>query len=612
LQRACCPSCGEDGPCEDDRRKIAALRPGTVLGLQRTIGNRNLGRILGAQSKASPPMTDATPRPVKRTPRSITGNNHATSRGKRTIQRTVDEVLVDCGEQRVGFRHDGQTTAYALDHCDVTEGSYLAQVRVAGNQVDFDLGETREGTHFDFRWAIRPGQANPSSFFAGQRTVPVVATGSPVGGAGTGSVRFNVTALTPDALRSLAGISPEALPEGRMVSLSSVGGLPTAGSAPGSPSRPSILAPAGAGASYFSPTPFTFLPRNSTGVLWTQGHTSIFSNPEAALFPTLRGYRGNLGYYLGELLPGVGRDFTIRLHEGVPGSFTSDAVFPLMPGEQSYLYVARDADTAATFAARLRNTEYGGQYTYSPPRSQPDPILGEVGPTEAQMYEILVRRGRAPLCTNNCITVPVPEIEGAIGTRPATPSGVDVISGQGPGGVDPHHAGRGRLMTEAMSTGPLPEGVQRLNIRVTPGGSASMFLIRGGGKILLVYGLYHTEERIRTSVGTGNLPTVVAEETGSWTGGILGSALGGAAAGAIFCAPTGPVDVVCVVGGFVGGLLFGVAGGALGAEVGHTAAEGRPPQGGILDTITAPAVERAGELHNYLEYNIRRLYGVPF
>ena len=33
--------------------------------------------------------------------------------------------------------------------------------------------------------------------------------------------------------------------------------------------------PAAAGAGHFTPTPFSFLPPNSTGVLWTQGHTSV-------------------------------------------------------------------------------------------------------------------------------------------------------------------------------------------------------------------------------------------------------------------------------------------------------------------------------------------------
>lgn len=536
-------------------------------------------------------------------------------RGSRAIiQRTVDEVLINCAENQIHFRHDGQDTSYTLNHCDVTEGTYNAQVRLGENRVDFDL-DTTPDTNFDFNYSIAPGQVNPNTFFRGQRTVRIIATNEVGAGLDRGSYQFRVTSLSTDALQNLAGVAPSALPEGVMVPLSSIADTAGGSGAGRTPlADPSLLAPAGVGASYFSPTPFSFLPRNSTGVLWTQGHASIWSNPEAALFPTVRGYRGNLGYYLGEMLPGsLGRNFTIRLHEGVPGSFANDALFPLMPGQQSYLYVLRDGEQAARFAETLRNTQHGGRYTYSPPRSQPDPILGEVGRSEMQMYEILTRRGQAPMCTNNCITVPSARIQGAIGMNPTTRSGVDVMSGQGPGGtVDPHYAGRARLMTDAMAEGPLAPGVQRLNIRVTLGGSASMFLIRGGGRVLLVYGIYHTEERIRQSIGTGNLPTVIAEEGGSWAGGILGSALGGAAAGAILCAPTGPVDAVCVIGGFLGGLLFGAAGSAIGSEIGHTAAEGRPPEGGILDTVTAPAVRRLGEFHNYLEYNIRQLYGVPF
>ncbi|HJW31130.1 MAG TPA: hypothetical protein VJ508_18010, partial [Saprospiraceae bacterium] len=266
---------------------------------------------------------------------------------------------------------------------------------------------------------------------------------------------------------------------------------------------------------------------------------------------------------MGEMLPVVGRSFTVRLHEGVPGSFANDAWFPMMAGDQYYVFAPQSAEQAQAFAERLQATEYGGDYTYSPPRASgaSDPILGDVGRTEGSLYSELTARGRAPMCTNNCITVPTAEIEAAIGGRPTTTSGVDLMTGMRPDGtIDPHYSGRGRLMTEAMGEGPLPIGAQRLTIRVTPGASAGMFVIRGGGAIMLVYGIYQTEERIRESIGTGHTATVITEEAGTWTGGILGSALGGAAAGAIFCAPTGPIDAVCVVGGFLGGLLFGAIG----------------------------------------------------
>ncbi|MGH8864099.1 MAG: hypothetical protein ACREVZ_05575, partial [Burkholderiales bacterium] len=79
-------------------------------------------------------------------------------------------------------------------------------------------------------------------------------------------------------------------------------------------------------------------------------------------------------------------------------------------------------------------------------------------------------------------------------------------------------------------------------------------------------------------------------------------ALGVAAAGAVVCAPTGPLDAVCVVEGFAGGLLFGLAGSALGHSAGHELGE----------RIVTPAVEAVGESLGGLEREIYNLYGVPY
>jgi hypothetical protein len=573
-----------------------AVSPLDSYALSRAVGNRAMA-AMAAGAAAGRPLPSARKRGPQAEERRFRGAEHLLARAvqerrvhdgptARVLARTCDPTVSNCGD-----RNDPRNYVSFEDF----------RAGAAAPYSDEALREMWDQAHARPQVTTAPVTGTPVSSSSG----PAASTSSSAPARSpAGSVRLNVRVITDAEARGL-GVTPTALPENTLVP------VPAAPLAQSSwSSGPSIVAPAGAGAAYFAPSPFSFIPPNSTGVLWTQGHTSIFTNPETALLPTLRGYRGNLGYYLAETVPGVGRQFTIRLHEGVPGSFANDAAFPLMPGQQNYLYVTRDAEAAAQFATRLRSTEYGGQYTYSPPRAAADPILGPVGASEAEIYEILVRRGQAPMCTNNCITLPAPEIQGAIGTRPTTTSGVDVISGQGPSGVDPHYAGRGRLMTEAMSSGPIPEGVQRL--RVTPGGGNAMFVVRGGGTILLVYGIYHTEERVRAAVGTPQLETVVAEETGSWIGGILGSALGGAAAGAILCAPTGPIDAVCVVGGFAGGLVLGMAGSAVGSEVGHTAVQGRPPEGGVIDTVTAPIVDRAARLHNYLEYEIRKLYGVPF
>jgi hypothetical protein len=509
----------------------------------------------------------------------------------RSIQRTVDNVEINCADKEIRFMHDGGTTSYLLDHCLLTDGTYNAGVTLLPGGVKFDLGVVPPGTKFDFGYSIAPGQPNPNTFFKGQNRVNINCTNTSNVLSSPGNIQFNVRKLTDREFFEMTGNGIDTIPEGIMVPLSNFLNRSFASS----------IGPAVAGASYYSPTPWSFIPKNVTGVLWTQGHTSIFANPEGAFSPAIKGYRGNMAYYAGESLPWIGRQCTIRLHEGVPGSFANDAWFPLMPGDQYYVFSPRSEGQALDFAQRLQGTQYGNDYTYSPPRSVADPILGEVRPTESNLYTELSSRGKAPMCTNNCITVPKAEIEAAIGGRPVTPGGVDVMTGAGPdGNVDPHYAGRGRLMTDAMSEGPLPEGVSRMKITVTPGGSAGMFVIRGAGTVMLVYGIYQTGNRI-AHTETSELPVVLAEEGGSWTGGILGSALGGAAAGALFCAPTGPVDAVCVVGGFVGGLVFGIAGSTVGKAVGNTVGE----------YVVKPVVEKVNEVEADWTRGIYNLYGVP-
>lgn len=517
------------------------------------------------------------------------------------IQRYVDSVEINCADNEIRFLHNGTVTSYTLNHCQLTDNTYNAGVALSPGRVDFDLGEVPQGTQFDFNYSIAPGQPSPNTFFTGQSRVNIVCSNTSSGGLGNGSVHFSVRQLTAEDVLALTGTGIDSIPEGIMVPLGNFTAR----------TLRDVSGPAVAGASYFSPTPWSFIPRNTTGILWTQGHTSVWSHPEGLFSsPTIRGYRGNLAYYAGELLPVFGRQFTVRLHEGVPGTFANDAWFPIMAGEQYYVFAPQSAENAQSFAERLQGTRYGGEYTYSPPRAAgagTDPHLGPVGRTEGSLHSELSVRGRAPLCTNNCITVPTPEIEAAIGGRPITTAGVDVMTGTGPGGTaDPHYAGRGRLMTEAMREGPLPPGAQRLNLTVTPGGSAGMFIVRGAGRVMLVYGIYHTADRISESVEAGNTATVVTEEAGAWVGGILGSALGGAAAGAILCAPTGPIDAVCVVGGFLGGLLFGAVGGTVGHAVGHEAGER------VVTPVVDRVIQEANQFERGLEREIYNLYGVPF
>jgi hypothetical protein len=521
----------------------------------------------------------------------------------RKIQRTVDNVEINCADSEIRFLHDGITTAYHLDSCVLTDNTYDAGVKLSPGRVDFDLGTVPPGTKFDFTYSIGPGQPSPNTFFKGQSRVNINCTNTSSLLGNPGDIRFSVKQLTDAEFEAMTGNSVNAVPEGIMVPLSRFT----------EKSLPSAIGPATAGASYFSPTPWSFIPKDVTGVMWTQGHTSIFSNPSGAFSPTIKGYRGNLGYYAGESLPLIGRQCTIRLHEGVPGSFANDAWFPMMPGEKSFIFMPRTNEQAVDFAGRLAEKQYSGDYTYSPPRSTADPVLGEVRPTEANLNADLIAGGKAPMCTNNCITVPQAEITEAMGGRPVTPGGIDVMTGaKADGTVDPHYAGRGRLMTDAMNQGPVPAGASRMNIKVTPGGSAGMFIFRGAGKVMLVYGIYHTTDRIMNTP-SGDLPVVISEEAGSWGGGIFGAALGGAAAGAVFCAPTGPVDAVCVVGGFLGGLIFGIAGSSAGQAVGNFVGENvvSPVVNTVNEYVVEPVVKKAAEVERSWTHEIYNLYGVP-
>jgi hypothetical protein len=510
------------------------------------------------------------------------------------IQRTVDRVEINCGDSAIRFHHDATVTSYTLDSCDLTPGTYQANVALSPREVRFTLQDVPPETHFEFGYTIGAGQASPNTFFAGQRTVSIECSNTPTPSDTMTYTNFHTRRLSEADAVAMTGMSISQIPIGRLVPLDS---LQQTGTLGGAFQR-------GMGAAAFTtPTPWSFIPRNVTGVLWTQGHTSIFANP-AGQSPSIFGYRGNLGYYAAEMVPLVGHPVTVRLHEGVPGSFANDALFPLMYGEQNYVFQPRTEAESAAFAARLRGTSYGGNYTYSPPRAAGagDPVLGPVRPSEAGMNAELLGRGRAPMCTNNCITVPQSEIVDAMGSRPTTPSGVDVMTGMGPEGrVDPARAGRGRLMYEAMRSGPIDPGAQRL--RITGAAGTGMFLIRGAGGIMLVYGIYQSGTRIVDSVGSGHTATVITEEAGAWSVGILGSALGTAAMAGLFCAPTGPIDAVCVVAGFLGGLGMGMIGGAVGHAGGHELGER------AVQPATDAVTNWLGQQYNYVERSIYQLYG---
>jgi hypothetical protein len=521
----------------------------------------------------------------------------------RKIQRTVDNVEINCGDSQVHFAHDGTTTSYHLNQCNVTDGEYNATVALTPGTVTFTLDGAAQGTNFEFGYDIGPGQSNPNTFFRGQRTVRIRCTHESRASL-DGQTTFNVRVLSEADFQRFAGFNASSLPEGVPVGLSNN-------------SSTSIASSSIFGSSFFAPTPMSLVPNNATGVLWTEGHLSIFSNPSNSM--SIRGFRGNLLWYMGESLTprSMGRSFfTQNLLSGVDGSFANDAIFEFLPssyfrGQQTVLYVQRDGTYASSFAEHLNTTEYNQPYRYSPPRSGTsgiDPVLGEVRPSEAAMFERLYgSTGRPVACTSNCINVPVNELNLAIGMEPATPGGVNVVTGTPPGSAtpNPNYQGRASLMTEATREGPLAPGVQRLTM--TPAASGGLMVLRVGGVIMLIYGATHTYGRISDTIENNpdQLHLVVGEEAGSWIGGIVGSAVGSAIGAGVVCSPTGPVTLACVAAGFLGGLVVGAGGAIAGSSFGHLVAE---EAASAVEAITEPIRQVESEWTR----GIYNLYGVPF
>jgi hypothetical protein len=512
------------------------------------------------------------------------------------IQRTVDKVEVNCGDMAMKLHHDGTVTSYALSHCNVDDGTYNGVVtNEPNNQILFGFTGVAKKPLFDFQYKKKPDQKTPNEIFGAQTAVQIVCTHTASPADAMVYTNFSAKTISAEDVAALTGVSADAIPDGQLISVEQI--------AAKLPSANSMVGPVVGGAGMATPTPWSFVPRNTTGVLWTPGHASVFSKPAGAP-PAIYGYRGNLLYYGLEQIPLIGKRITMRLNEGVPGSFANDAWFPSMPGEQIYMFQSTNQGAAEGFAGRLRETTFGGNYQYSPPRPDVgpgvDPVMGEVKPGEAALHEALTAKKALQKCANNCITVPSAEIEAAVGGRPKTTTGVDVMTGTLPdGSVDPTYQGRAKAMRNAMGEGPLPPGAQRLVI--TSGAAKSMFILKRGGNILLVYGIYTSTNRIVDAVDKGNAATVVTEEAGSWALGLLGSALGTAGAAALVCAPSGPITLVCVVGGFVGGLAVG----AIGAAAGHAG-------GNALGTnVVQPAVDKAMSTFKSLPPPRYMMFAVP-
>jgi hypothetical protein len=411
--------------------------------------------------------------------------------------------------------------------------------------------------------ALRPATASPARV---QRAD---------GGLKPDEIVVRAVHLTPEEFFLLTGIDPASVPDqgvgatmlptGPMLSAAPMGSQYPVGTTPGQIPPQSVLS-YGVGLPLVGMRmPTSPIPLNATGFMWGSGHLSLFSNVDGNL--TIRGFRGPLATHAGADI--FGGPFTERLNVGVPGSFAQDLFFSMWPfQDQTLVFRSVDSGAARSFADVLRSAEYDTTYRYSPP------------PPGSEAFARLYPDGN-PCPTANCLTVPAREIELALGQpiELPTPGGLkNLQTGAVAGGSPaPTQAGRASEMRSYVNQ---PEeffnarGLTRMPGQPwTMGARVAVPYVRVGGYILLIYGIYKTGDRLYDAWGTEDFPIVAAEEAGSWTGGILGSVAAGAVAGAILCAPTGPIDLVCVVGGAAAGLIGGMIGGAVGAKGGRVAAE---------------------------------------
>jgi hypothetical protein len=298
------------------------------------------------------------------------------------------------------------------------------------------------------------------------------------------------------------------------------------------------------------------VPANATGGQWTQtkvGHFSQFANVPGR--PTIGGYRswGAIHGIQGLYGAATKQPWT----RPVPARYFNDWWFRMFsPESQTLIYREGTPQHAALVRELILQGGYTEPYTFPP-----------------------VAEGTR---CSNCITVPQTETYGALGGKPVivTPDGVYDITEFGRGEpTDPftvEQAGRGKTMRSWLENPTIetPSGeIETLNVaRVPPStvwGARGVGCIRAGGVVLLLYGAYKSGSRLSEAYGTPEFGRVVAQETGSWVGGIIGGAIGAAGAAAIACSPTGPGALVCAAAGFAGGLIVGAVGSVVGSTVGN-------------------------------------------
>ncbi len=468
----------------------------------------------------------------------------------RMIQRIVDQVEINCADNQVRFNHDGQTTGYALDHCNVTDGTYNATVALSRGRVEFTLGTVAPGTNFDFHYNIGPGQPSPNTFFRGQHTVPIICTHTSSTTPQGFDVIFESYPLGP-VLGALGSTS-------RLVAMGDLGWLTAGGSMRwGTMMGPTTWRPM-----------WNMFPGSDSMLLDRlidigDGSTPATSDLTLALEPRLQSQLRTGGPF-----SWARRGFT-------PAELASIEELVRRLNTQG---IASLSDVELALLRQAVQLHFDGAMAGSPfasytPLADTAPFLESLPSAGDVRYRVRVRVNASSVLD---------------GITPSEFNAPDPGMLSNPGEFD--------MLVTTNAEGELLS-VQRVTTGAEPPGwlMRNQGTVRWGGRLLMVAGAGLSVYRIATA-SDAERPRVVVQEGGSWGGGFLGAELGTGACIAFGIATEGVGLLLC-------GLVGGVGGGYLGSQAATGAYDAAP---GVIDQVTQPLQEG----YNWLDRGVRDLYGI--
>ncbi|HWB25761.1 MAG TPA: DUF4157 domain-containing protein [Chitinophagaceae bacterium] len=459
------------------------------------------------------------------------------------IQRQVSQIDINCGNNQINFARDDGSTSYDLDECNVTDGEYDASVTVTGNNVDFTLTNADPSTQFHFHYAIRPGQPNPSTFFAGQSAVHIRCTHD----AGAGGVEQEIpVTFVGDEMMYIPAFDS-----------SSGGGLPLGyGGMLGSAGLSTYITSLG-----------------DLGWLNQAGYRSAFApelwrglipNPNMVTLDRTINLNDNFTDFIQGLGPRIENEGPLWLNRTFP-----DNIPPSLGGTGSPLTFSQaELDS---IPALVRRFNMGGTSALTPQEllllRRAVAIQGGAfgGSTPGSPLASYSEAGRtAPFLSGSPSSG---EVRYRVRVQVNRSSALDTS------GTNDLTLGEEALTNVEEAEFMVIANSRRQIVsvqRIPTGGAEPGWILRNagalrwGGRILLVGGVLVSGYRIANATPQER-PRVIAQEGGGWGGGLLGTELGAGACIAFGIATEGVGLLLCGIAGGIGGGILGSA--AAGAAV---------------------------------------------